>query len=100
MRSRYTAYSMQNAKYIIKTTHPDNIDYHENKILWEQEILDFSKNFTFEKLTVLEFIENDPISFVTFIAQISSGADDHTFREKSSFKKINNCWLYLNAVKI
>lgn len=100
MKSRYTAYAVKNAKYIIKTTHPENIDFKTNEIIWEQEILDFSQNFTFEKLTIIDFIENDVISFVTFKAQITSNGEDHTFTEKSSFKKINNSWMYVNAENI
>lgn len=98
MRSRYTAYFLSNAKYIIKTTHPENIDYQEDNASWEKEIIEFSKNCTFEKLTILEFIELDPISFVTFRAQINCDGNDQTFREKSSFEKVNNSWKYLQAV--
>lgn len=98
MRSRYSAYFLANAKYIIKTTHPLNIDFQEDKISWEKEILEFSQNYTFEKLTILEFIESETTSFVTFRAQITCEKNDHTFREKSSFKKINNTWMYLKAV--
>jgi len=100
MRSRYTAYSLSNAKYIIKTTHPKNNDYQENKILWENEILEFTKDFTFEKLTIINFIDKEPTSYVTFIAQISCDGIDHSFTEKSSFEKINNIWTYWEAVII
>jgi SEC-C motif-containing protein len=98
MRSRYSAYFLADPKYIIKTTHPFNIDFQEDKILWEKEILEFSLNYTFEKLTIIEFIETEPTSFVTFRAQISCEGNDHTFCEKSSFERINNAWLYLKAV--
>jgi len=97
MRSRYCAYFLNNAKYIIKTTHPKNIDFKQDTQKWEYEILDFSQNFTFEKLSILEFIDNTPTSYVTFTAQISSNNEDHTFTEKSSFEKINAQWLYLKA---
>ncbi|MDC0933417.1 YchJ family metal-binding protein [Arcobacteraceae bacterium] len=100
MRSRYTAYALNNAKYIIKTTHPHNIDFQENKTLWEKEILEFSQNFTFEKLTIHEFIDAEPTSYVTFRAQITSNGNDHTFTEKSSFKKIDNAWVYFQATSI
>jgi len=100
MRSRYTAYFLGNAKYIIKSTHPKNIDYQGNTILWEKEILEFSQNYTFEKLSILEFVENEPTSYVTFKAQINYKGNDHSFTEKSAFEKINNVWMYLKAVNI
>ena len=99
MRSRYCAYFLSDAKYIIKTTHPLNIDFQEDTISWEKDIVKFSKNCTFEKLTILEFIESEPTSFVTFRAQITSEGNDHTFCEKSSFEKIDDTWMYLNAIK-
>jgi len=100
MRSRYSAYFLGNTKYIIKTTHPQNIDFQEDINLWEKDLKEFSKNFTFEKLTIIEFIESEPLSYVTFRAQINCDGQDHTFTEKSSFKKINHCWKYLEAVNI
>ena len=49
MRSRYSAYYLSNAKYIIKTTHPLNVDFQKDAVSWEKDILEFSKNYTFEK---------------------------------------------------
>jgi len=98
MRSRYTAYALSIPKYIIKTTHPLNIDFQKDTISWEKDILEFSKNYVFEKLTIIEFIESEPTSFVTFRAQITCEENDHTFHEKSSFEKINNSWMYLKAI--
>jgi len=100
MRSRYSAYSLNNSKYIINTTHPKNIDFQENIKLWQKSIEEFSQNYTFEKLTIIEFEDKNPTSFVTFRAQITCEGNDHTFCEKSSFEKINNKWLYLNAVNV
>lgn len=104
MRSRYTAFSLGLSKYIIQTTHPLNNDYKENKSTWEQEILQFSNNFDFEKLTILEFLEptltHPNISYVTFTAQISLNGQDNSFTEKSKFEKIENRWLYLEGVQI
>ena len=53
MRSRYTAYVIADTNYIIKTTHTENNDYKENKTLWKKEILDFSHNYSFKKLTII-----------------------------------------------
>jgi len=99
MRSRYTAYCLSLAKYIIKTTHEDNPDFTDDLIQWENEILEFSKNYTFEKLTIMEHSEqiDQKYAFVTFKATIRSKTQDHSFIEKSRFEKINNNWLYHSA---
>jgi len=99
MRSRYAAYVLNKALYIIQTTHPKNIDFNENIISWQKSIEEFSRNYTFKKLTILEFIENQTRSYVTFTAHITLDNQDCSFTEKSSFEKLNNKWLYLNSVK-
>ncbi|BFU77824.1 hypothetical protein ALC152_10390 [Arcobacter sp. 15-2] len=100
MRSRYCAYYLHNADYIIKTTHEQNIDFTDDTQQWKKEILDFTSNYKFEKLTIIEFIENDKRSYVTFHAKITHDAKDYSFTEKSAFEKKNHAWLYLEAVNI
>lgn len=100
MRSRYCAYSLSLPLYIIKTTHPLNNDFIEDKNIWKQEIVEFSSNFDFEKLTILEFIENLDISYVTFTAKLKHNNTDQSFTEKSKFMKIDNKWLYLSGEQL
>jgi len=100
MRSRYCAYYLHNADYIIKTTHRQNIDYSDDKQQWKNDILEFVQNYTFEKLIIEDFIEDSPTSYVTFTAYISLNGEDNSFTEKSSFEKINNAWMYLKAEEL
>ena len=100
MRSRYTAYSICDAKYIIKTTHPLNKDFMEDKDIWKEDINNFSSEFKFQKLTILEFIEKTDISYVTFTAKLEHNNTDQSFTEKSKFTKINNNWFYLSGEHI
>jgi len=100
MRSRYSAFFLSLPKYIIKTTHKDNVDYTQDITQWENDIVYFTQNFNFEKLTIIDHIPGNTISFVTFKAQISSHGKDETFCEKSKFERINNRWLYLSGEQI
>jgi len=100
MRSRYCAFYLHNADYIIKTTHTQNIDFADDRKQWKNDILNFSQNYTFEKLQIHEFIESTPTSYVTFTANISLDDEDYSFTEKSSFEKINNAWMYLKAEEL
>jgi len=99
MRSRYCAYYLQNADYIIKTTHPENIDYSANTIEWKKDILKFTNDYQFEGLKIIDYIENEPTSYVEFKASISLNNIDCSFTERSSFEKIDNKWLYLSAIQ-
>lgn len=89
MRSRYSAYALENPEYIIKTTHPDSPSFEKNRKNWKQSILEFSKESNFEKLEILEYGED----WVHFKAYLGHG----TLDERSTFLKIDEKWLYLNG---
>ena len=90
MKSRYSAYAINNANYIMNTTHPNNSDYSTNIEEWEKSIELFSQTTEFLKLEVLEFIDGESEAFVTFNAKLSSGE----MLEKSRFLKEDNRWFY------
>lgn len=94
MKSRYSAYALDIAEYIIRTTHPDNPDYTENTQRWREEISRFSQGTRFEGLRILSYEEGEEESFVSFEATLSSGI----MREKSRFLKENGRWLYVDGV--
>ena len=97
MKSRYSAYAIGNSKYIIDTTHPNSSEYMEDKTLWQNSILEFSKNTQFISLEILEYIPpKNNIAYVTFKAQFQ----DSKMIEKSRFLLENGKWLYENAVFI
>ena len=90
MKSRYVAYAVGDSSYIVKTTHPNNLDYTSNLKEWKQSIEEFSKATEFLGLEVLEFVDGKEESFVTFKAKLSSG----DMVEKSRFLKVDGRWLY------
>ena len=96
MKSRYSAYATGNADYIIKTTHPDNSDYSEDRQSWRASILAFCKETTFEGLKIIDYSDESENgeAFVTFEAYLSSGI----LKEKSRFLKSEGRWLYVDGV--
>lgn len=98
MRSRYSAYAMNNADYIIATTHPANPQYSDNLFNWKRGILKrFSKDTVFKQLDIHDFQEVGSMATVTFTAHILEGDRDDTFTEKSIFQKIQDKWYYLSG---
>ncbi|HEV8052008.1 MAG TPA: YchJ family metal-binding protein [Parachlamydiaceae bacterium] len=97
MRSRYTAYAMGNADYILKTTHKDNRESHKSAKLQMQQILSFCQNTEFNGLKILEVREGDLSSTVTFHVILSQNNHDASFTEKSFFEKVNGAWFYLKG---
>jgi SEC-C motif-containing protein len=95
MRSRYSAYAMHLADYIMQTTHKDNLSYkspHSEER--RKEILEFSKATDFVGLKILEFIDGENEAYVTFTAYLKQGGKDVSFTEKSYFVRVQNQWLY------
>jgi SEC-C motif-containing protein len=90
MRSRYSAYALHLADYIIHTTHSNNPDFTDNTLVWRDSILEFCHTTQFIGLKILEFTEEKGEAFVTFEAKLSEGI----MREKSRFLKVSGKWLY------
>lgn len=97
MKSRFSAFAVLIADYIIFTTHENNSDYISDLKLWNQDIMNFSKNTRFERLEILDFIEGEVESFVTFKATLFQDNTDISFIEKSRFLKVEDKWLYIDG---
>jgi SEC-C motif-containing protein len=89
MRSRYSAYAIHNANYLIKTTHSL-----ERKHYSKTEILEWSKSNTWIKLEVIKAYENI-VEFKAFYLDHKLLAKVH--HEKSTFKQENNIWYYVDG---
>lgn len=94
MRSRYAAYALGLADYIIETTHAEHPEFSHDREKWKQSILQFSKSTNFDHLTIDEFVDGDESATVTFTAQLRQSGSDASFSEKSSFIKENGKWFY------
>ena len=97
MKSRFSAFAVLIADYIIFTTHENNSDYISDLKSWNQDIMNFSKNTSFERLEILDFIEGEVESFVTFKATLFQDNTDISFIEKSRFLKVEDKWLYIDG---
>lgn len=93
MKSRFSAYVVGDANYIIKTTHPHNPDYHDNHKVWREEILRFSKENHFLDLSIESFEEEKEQAYVMFKVTFEDGL----LHEKSRFVKNGDIWLYIEA---
>ncbi len=95
MRSRYAAYALKLADYIMDTTDPLSPHCEKKRSKWKENILDFG-NLQFTGLDILEEREDT----VTFKAHLKQGNHDLSFTEKSLFTHIDGRWRYLKALKI
>jgi SEC-C motif-containing protein len=94
MKSRFSGYAFSLWAYIIKTTHKENQEFTTQTEAWKKEIVAFSTQTSFERLKILEFVDGEEESFVTFEATLTSNKEDISFIEKSRFLKVNHIWYY------
>ncbi|DAB39509.1 MAG: zinc chelation protein SecC [Sulfuricurvum sp. GWF2_44_89] len=90
MRSRYSAFALGLAEYIMATTHPNNSDYTEETERWRKSILNFSQTTRFLGLKIGEFSDGKEEAFVRFEAILDGGS----LCEKSRFLNVEGKWLY------
>lgn len=96
MRSRYSAYALGNAEYIITTTHPDHPDSALPLSERRKQLKHFCRTTTFKNLEILDFTETT----VTFKATLVHNNQDASFIEKSAFAQLNVRWLYVGPLKM
>lgn len=90
MRSRYAAYVIQNADYLIATTHISQRKYYS-----VSEILEWAKENSWIKLEVLN-AEDCIVEFKAYYLDENGEAQVH--HEKSTFKLENEKWYYVDGV--
>ena len=93
MKSRYSAYVVGDAEYIMKTTHPACEQFDAERTRWLRGIARFSRETQFLGLTIVNFTDGATSAYVTFRAQLQQNARDASFTEKSFFV-LEQRWLY------
>ena len=96
MPARYTAYAIGNVEFVMRTTHPDGPQWHEDGDGWKHELVAYCRSTEFAGLRVLEVDVDDDAgrATVTFHADLRRDGADVGFREKSLFLKRDGRWLY------
>lgn len=91
MRSRYSAYALGKADYIIITTHPQSPYFEKDRKKWKRAILEFCNTTKFLRLEIQASGED----WVHFRAHLDGAVLD----EKSLFENVDGKWLYVRALK-
>jgi SEC-C motif domain protein len=97
MRSRYSAYAMNNVSYILETTHPAHQDQKIALAKRKKSIETFARETEFRNLEILATEEAPPFFFVTFRATLFQKGKDLSFVEKSCFAQVRQRWFYLSG---
>ena len=97
MRSRFTAYAVGAASYILDTLHPDHADRSLSTEVFLAALKRETSAVRFLDLTVEATTEDGHRATVTFTAKIMKQAVDRSFRECSEFARTDRGWRYLRG---
>jgi SEC-C motif domain protein len=89
MRSRYSGYVLQNAEYLLATTHIS-----ERKYYSKTEILDWATLNTWQKLEIVSFSETT-VEFKAYYLDANQKLNSH--HEFSNFKIEDGFWFYVDG---
>lgn len=92
MRSRYSAFTIANGSYLVKSHHPDTRNPKEVRA-----IENFAKSVNWIKLEVLNFAKDqkeDDFGTVEFKAYYFERGQVQVIHENSTFKRVNGIWHY------
>lgn len=91
MRSRYAAYALGNAGYVIATTFAGGPQWQADEAAWTASIEAFSRGTQFVGLRIHP---EDVEDHVTFTAALRQAGQDASFTERSRFVRVGNRWTY------
>ena len=98
MAARYVAYTLGEVDFIVATHDPDTQGEADR-----DEILKWSKDATWQGLDIVRTEnggENDAAGEVEFIARYAMGGRDVKHHERSTFKRIDGRWYFMDAKQL
>ena len=95
MRSRYSAYVVQDVDYVMKTHSPETIDTvdRDGAAAWSRE----AEWLGLEILSAERGTDGDEEGIVEFVARYNLDGELHTHHERSRFHRIDGAWMYLDG---
>ncbi|MFF4182656.1 YchJ family protein [Streptomyces sp. NPDC001691] len=91
MRSRFSAFAVQDGPYLLRTWHPDT----------RPASIDFDPGMRWTRLEILDTTEGSAFhstGTVTFRAHYTHGGEAGSLHEQSRFSRVEGAWVYLDAV--
>jgi SEC-C motif-containing protein len=98
MRSRYTAYALERAEYIVETHHPETRD----EAVDIDAVREWAEEGDFQSLQILSTSrggEDDDEGEVEFAACFRVRGRDRVHRERSTFKRKDGRWYFHHGVE-
>lgn len=88
MRSRYTAYVLQDADYLLASWHPST----------RPTGIDLNPQQKWLGLKIRDVVEGETESYVEFVARFKIAGRGHRLVERSRFVKEDGIWYYVDGI--
>ncbi|MFI6474953.1 YchJ family protein [Streptomyces sp. NPDC050516] len=91
MRSRFSAFAVQDGPYLLRTWHPDT----------RPAEIDFDPGMRWTRLEILDTADGSAFhstGTVTFRAHYTHGGEAGSLHEQSRFSRVDGAWVYLDAI--
>jgi SEC-C motif-containing protein len=99
MRSRYAAFAKKECAYLWTTLAPEHEDRARDEAEVMREIRANVSLLKFMGLRVLSAREWGDRAEVTFLARVFEKGNDHSFVERSEFRRVDGAWRYVGALE-
>ncbi len=95
LRSRFSAYALNNVTYLMDTTCPDGPRYGGNQFRWEAQLTAYA---TFNQFVGLAIIAQDE-NTITYRAEVVMDDFDNSFTEEAEFRQNDETgrWCYYDS---
>jgi SEC-C motif-containing protein len=95
MRSRYTAFTQSDAKYLTSTLHPDQREGHDEAET--KDWADRSEWMGFELVEAVDGGKDDDTGTIEFIAKYKVDGKVVEHHEKAEFEKVDDEWVFTDG---
>jgi SEC-C motif-containing protein len=94
MRSRYSAFVLENAAYLLRTLHPSLPERQRPEAETLTLLRRACRAYEYPGMAVLDSKQEDDAALVLFLAHMKDHGKDSSFLEKSKFVREGGKWLY------
>jgi SEC-C motif-containing protein len=97
MRSRFSAFAVGAIDHLVRTLHPDHADASVPQPTLRSTLLAASRAYKYTGLSIEAHVERGDEAEVAFVAKVFQSGIDHSFRERSLFRRTESGWRYVSG---
>jgi SEC-C motif domain protein len=97
MRSRFSAFAVGAIDHLVRTLHPEHADAGVPDPTLRSTLLAAARAYKYTGLSIEEHDESGDRAEVEFVAKVFQNGIDHSFRERSLFRRTEAGWRYVSG---